>query len=113
MRRWVCSTCPESKRMRRCLPLASTFSTVWPTIGLAVAVASVTSRPASHRCKVEAVRKRTSPSGTVPDQPPRCRDETGRLQDRCKAVVVTLHAEPAEPTTGDQATQGGDGRVLP
>ena len=97
MRIWVWSTWPESNRTSRCFPLASTLSTVRPTMGLAAAVASVTSRPASHRCNVRAVRKRTSPSGTVPDEASGGRDEAGGPQDRFHSVVVALDAEAAQP----------------
>src|SRR3954469_25409414 len=70
MRMWVWRTWPESNRTSRCFPLASTRSTVRPTIGTAAVVAAVTSRPASHFCRVAAVRKRTSPSG-IRQQPER------------------------------------------
>src|SRR4051794_23428686 len=63
MRMWGWGTWPEANRTSRGFPLASTRSTVRPAMGTAAVVAAVTSRPASHFCRVAAVRKRTSPSG--------------------------------------------------
>ena len=68
MRRWLCSVRPSSKRVRMCLPRATTSATVRPRRSAVASAGTrrskrVTSRPASAWCRRWAVSQTVSPSG--------------------------------------------------
>src|SRR5205809_548232 len=108
---WVWRTWPLENRISRCLPFASTATTVAPTtcwMGMpgSRTRTSVTSRPANHFRRFVAVRKMVSPSG-VAHHPLGARDETGRLQRAAQLVGEALESQTLEPPRAQQTVEGG------